>query len=37
MSELQDLAMLLHVGTPLRVIETIDGSLSCCDFAFIPG
>jgi hypothetical protein len=30
MNELQDLAMLL-------VIETIDESLSRCDFAFVPG
>jgi hypothetical protein len=37
MNELQDFAMLVRVGTPLLVIETIDESLSRCNFAFVPG
>ena len=37
MNELQGLTILVRVGTPLLVIETIDESLSRCDFAFVPG
>jgi len=35
MNELQGLTILVRVGTPLLVIETVDESLSRCDFAFI--